>query len=370
MATVRDYFREESTDCLRRFEEMLAAEQVEPASLHRLSRTLRGVAQMAREERAYRAAVALEAATRAVARGELAWDHGTRDRFRTTVEDLGALVHGEDSENTQEARVASVLDRWLGLGIVMPEREIAGPAPSQDPVPGRRGEDAFRAFVAREVAAIAGALDAGVDALLADPLDREPLRAILRRQRILLGAARLDELPVVPEALRAVEDISRVIARLDIAIKDEWLDVFRSAREVMRAAAAALDRGDEPHHINALSRLRTLHTELIERYGAAEAAPETAAMADVLAQAHQHAAAPHVPVQPVPEETEPAQQAQEAAGPAQHAELDIADLMYDRDAAVRRVAELRPRIERAVGDDGDARAALDELFDLIRSLSE
>ena len=29
---------------------------------------------------------------------------------------------------------------------------------------------------------------------------------------------------------------------MDVAIKDEWLDVFRSGREVMRAASAALQR--------------------------------------------------------------------------------------------------------------------------------
>jgi chemotaxis protein histidine kinase CheA len=358
MPTVRDYFRTESADCLGSLDRLLSADRAEPAALHRLARTLRGVAQMAREERTYRAAVALEAACRALARDELSWDDDTTGRFRDTVADLRALVDGVDPEPAEEARVAAVLDRWLGLGVALPEREVAGPAAPRTTTaaPERRnGEDAFRAFVAREVAAIAGVLSAGVDALMARPLDREPLKTILRRQRILLGTARLDELSVVAEALRAVEDISRVIARLDVAIKDEWLDVFRSAREVMRAASAALDRGEEPGHTNALSRLRTLHTELIERYGAAETGPASAVVPTVIA----HAAAAGS------EQTRTAPAAATDAEP-----LDIADLMYDRDEAMRRMAELRPRIERAVRQDADARAALDELFDLIRSLAE
>jgi chemotaxis protein histidine kinase CheA len=289
-----------------------------------------------------------------VARHELPWDDGTRERFRATVEDLRALVDGGDPESAQEARVASVLDRWLGLGVALPERELAGPAViAPAAVPEQKGAaETFRAFVAREVAAIAGVLSNGVDALMARPLDREPLKAILRRQRVLLGTARLDELPVIAEALRAVEDISRVIARLDVAIKDEWLDVFRSAREVMRAASAALERGEEPGHTNALSRLRTLHTELIERYGAAETGPASSVVPTVIA--HAAAAEPHV--------TDVAH--------ADPEPLDIADLMYDRAEAVRRIGELRSRLERALRHDADARAALDELYDLIRSLGE
>lgn len=353
MATVRDYFREESTECLRAFDALLAAERADPAALHRLARNLRGVAQMAREERTYRAAVALEAGCRAVARSELAWSDDTRDSFEATVQDLRTLVDGGAAEAEQEERVASVLDRWLGLGVALPEREIAGPAaPRAVEVQERRdGEETFRAFVAREVAAIAGVLSTGVDALMARPLDREPLKAILRRQRILLGTARLDDLSVVSEALRAVEDISRIIARLDVAIKDEWLDVFRSAREVMRAASAALERGEEPGHTNALSRLRTLHTELIERYGAAETGPASSVVPTVIA----HAATAEPPVAEAQPEAEP---------------LDIADLMYDPAEALRRVADLRPRLERAVRHDPDARAALEELYDLIRSLGE
>jgi chemotaxis protein histidine kinase CheA len=263
-------------------------------------------------------------------------------------------VDGGDPESAQEARVASVLDRWLGLGVALPERELAGPAViAPAAVPEQKGAaETFRAFVAREVAAIAGVLSNGVDALMARPLDREPLKAILRRQRVLLGTARLDELPVIAEALRAVEDISRVIARLDVAIKDEWLDVFRSAREVMRAASAALERGEEPGHTNALSRLRTLHTELIERYGAAETGPASSVVPTVIA--HAAAAEPHV--------TDVAH--------ADPEPLDIADLMYDRAEAVRRIGELRSRLERALRHDADARAALDELYDLIRALGE
>ena len=47
----------------------------------------------------------------------------------------------------------------------------------------------FYEFAAREAAGIADTLDHGIQDLQTDPMDREPLTAILRRQRALLGSA-------------------------------------------------------------------------------------------------------------------------------------------------------------------------------------
>jgi chemotaxis protein histidine kinase CheA len=355
MATLREYFEEESADCLGRLDALLGAPAPDARELLRVARTLRGTAQMAREDGAYRAALALETAARALTVGELGWSADTHDQFRWTLADLRLLVDGSLDEAARESCVAAVRDRWSGAGLRLPEagRTTALRPPLEVE---HSADDAFRTFAAREIGAIAAALAAGVDALVSDPYNREPLKAILRRQRPLLGTARLDELAVVAESLRAVEDISRVIARLDIAIKDEWLDVYRSAREIMRAASEALERGEEPHHTNALSRLRTLHSELLERYGAAETGPASAVVPDVIAHAQRSAAAPPPPAAALP-----------SAQPSPDAEpLAIEDLMYGQEEALRRIAELRPRIERAVGGDADARAAVDELFDLLR----
>jgi hypothetical protein len=344
MPTLRDYFQEESGACLGELEVLAGSPAGAGREVLRVARALRGTAHMAREERAYRAALILESAARSLADGSVAWSDDTRDRLQQTVGDLRVLIAGRDGEATLDGCEAAVRERWAGSA----RGAAATAAGRTEAVAAEPSEDAFHAFAAREVAAIASTLADGVDALLADPHDREPLKAILRRQRPLLGTARLDELSVVAESLRAVEDISRVIARLDVGIKDEWLDVFRSARDIMRAATAALDNGEQPGHTNALSRLRTLHAELLERFGAVETGPASAVVPNVMAEA----ARPPAESPPEPESS---------AEP-----LEIAELMYDRDEALRRIAELRTRIERGVAANPDAHAAVDELFDLLR----
>jgi chemotaxis protein histidine kinase CheA len=343
MPTLRDYFQEESAAWLGQLEALAASTAANGADVLRLARALRGTAHMAREERAFRAAQSLETAARALADGSMAWSDDTRDRLRRTVGDLRVLVDGRGGDDALDTCVAAVRERWAAVDADAATDALAPATPSTPD----SSDDAFQDFAAREIAAIARVLETGVDALIADPRDRAPLKAILRRQRPLLGTARLDELAVIAESLRAVEDISRVIARLDVGIKDEWLDVFRCARDIMRAAATALDNGEQPAHTNSLSRLRTLHAELLERYGAVETGPASAVVPNVIAEATR---APEPPTRPAPD-AEP---------------LEIAELMYDHDEAVQRIAELRPRIERAVRADDDARAAVDELFDLLR----
>jgi len=346
VTTMREYFEAESATCLTRLERLIGErDAADPQELYRLARALRGTAQMAREDRVYRAAVALEGAARAVARGSLRWEEDARQRVAATLRDLHDLVAATSTPRAQEASVAAVLERWLQIGVDLPDRELGrtiSDTPAPDDAHATDAEDSFLRFAAAEVASIASILSQSVDALVRDPVDRAPLKAVLRRQRPLLGAARLDEIGVVAETLRAVEDLSRVIARLDVAVKDEWLDIFRCAREIMRAASDALDGGELPRPTNALSRLRTLHAEILERYGADEVVPADS-VSDAIAAA-----------QPATE-----------AGPVAP-ELDIQELMYDRDEAVRRIMDLRARLERGTAGDPDARAALDELFDLLR----
>jgi hypothetical protein len=51
---------------------------------------------------------------------------------------------------------------------------------------------------------------------------------------------------------------------------------------------------------------------------------------------------------------------------ADGAVIDVATLCYDRETALGRAVELRGRVERAIGEDDDAREAVEELFDLLR----
>ena len=100
--------------------------------------------------------------------------------------------------------------------------------------PGGLSTPAIRAFVAREGALIASALDRAARALQVAPGDREPLYAVIRRMQSLRGLAELGELSPLPEMLDAVElaigDLTRLFAPPP------------GVEEVMAAGAAALTR--------------------------------------------------------------------------------------------------------------------------------
>ena len=91
-----------------------------------------------------------------------------------------------------------------------------------------------RAFVAREGALIASALDRAARALRSAPGDREPLYTVIRRMQSLRGLAELGELAPLPEILDGIElavgDLTRLYA------PPPGVD------EVMAAASSALTR--------------------------------------------------------------------------------------------------------------------------------
>jgi chemotaxis protein histidine kinase CheA len=262
----------------------------------------------------------------------------------------------------------------------------AAPAPARDAV------QEFRSFAAAEVEGIADALDKGVQALSDNPMDREALKAILRRQRALLGAARLDEIPVVAEILRAVEDLTRVIAKLDIGVKREWLDIYRVAREGLKAATEPLRANENPQPSHPLSRLRHMRAELLERYGTGEAVSAAGGPEQGLVQAksmteapvdagatvmpRDASAAPQPPSAQAPAASAaasaqaptpaPSSAAQANAAASELPIVDIVSLQYRGSEALRRALELRATVEAIAADDIDARDAVEELFDLIR----
>lgn len=254
MSMVRQFFAREASECLGTLETLparLDAGEAEPAELHRVARLLRGSAQMAREEAVVRTAGSLEATGRALAEGRLGWNPELASRVRECVADLRALLAGEERAASSSPGLPDV-------------------AASRPPAPRPDTSEVFRAFAAREAEAIRAEVDSALQELLAAPRDREPLRRILRRQRALAGAARLSTLPILAETLTAVDDITRLVARLDIGVKSEWMDAYRAARDVLAAASVALHKGEEIQQVPALSRLRHIREELLDRYGIEE----------------------------------------------------------------------------------------------------
>ena len=352
MATLREFFTTEAADYIA---QLTAAVQRfdtgkgDANELHRQTRGLRGSAQMAREDRVYRAAIGLEAATRSLAGGIVSWTEDVSTRIRRTLEDIDALVKGGEADDVAEGRLKRTLDRWREIGVELPS-EAAQPASAPQVSEASRQ---FQQFAAHEVGGVITEMEVGIETLTADPRNRDPLKAILRRQRALLGAARLQEIPVVAEALRATEDMTRVIAKLNVPVKEEWLAVFRSARDVLKTSVEPLQRGENPGQTPALSKLRTLRQELLDRYGEGEAVPVTAPPTAAAAAP----AAVAAPITPQPVQ------------PAADGVVPIESLLYSGQRALNRALELQGELERLATSNPQAREHIDELFDLLRLAS-
>jgi hypothetical protein len=404
MATLGDYFETEARLALARIERELATPAPDAAALHAAVRSLRGAAQMARVEAVHRGAAILEGATRGLVSGTVAWSADVAERTRATVDDFHALVSLPEPGVAQE-RLARLAARWREAGVNVPAPAAGSTAGSAaDRTNGTARE--FREFAAREAAAIADVLETSVRQLQANPLDREPLRRILRRQRALLGSARLEQLPDVAEILQAVEDLTSVIAKLNIGTKNDWLDIYRVALEALRATLEPLRAGEHPPPSNALKRLRHMRQELLERYGtgetisAAHEEPGLVQVRSVIRSPEGEAAVPpFVPrmagrsERPEPEvipatdavleltddlvvDDVAADTAADSGSDPAHAApvpddgadaIVIDDLGYRGDAAVERARELRDIIAAATPNDPAAVAAADELLDLVRA---
>lgn len=335
MPTLRDYFVSESNDYFARLSDAIRRlddREGDPADVFRIARGLRGSAQLAREARVQQVAHAFENVARALVAGAIQWSTEISERAAQTLEDLRTLAEGDEPGERAEARARDAVERWRSTGVDVGVAPAAAAEATQTSDGGAASLQ-FRDFAAHEITGIISELESCIDQLQTDPRNRDALKAVLRRQRALLGSARLDEIGVVAETLRAIEDLARIISKLNLAVKDEWAAALKAARDVLRNALTSLQNGQEPAPTPVLSKLRTLRNELVERYGSVEAVP---------------------PAEPTP------------AAVDGDMVIPIEQLSYDGERALRRALELRTRLEQLAGDDSDAREAVDEVFDLIR----
>ncbi len=181
----------------------------------RTARVLRGSALMAGQQPIARAAAGLEALARAYRDGRRAWDPATREQ-------VGAGGRGVPPAGAPGARMGRGGDR--AHRAPRPRPRVARRARTRCRSGAGRGRrrqhgelnTGVRAFVAREGALIASALDRAARALRASPGDREPLYTVIRRMQSLRGLAELSELVPLPEILDGIElavgDLTRLFA--------------------------------------------------------------------------------------------------------------------------------------------------------------
>lgn len=221
-----DFFSLEAGECLNRLEALLARpEGVSGEEFVRQVRLLRGAALMANLQPVAQAGAAFEALARSVRDGQRPWDAATRELALQVVDDFRGLVRRAsewgEGDTARARRIAAELERQ------------AGATPSTPGV-AQGSQTGVRAFVAREGALIASALDRAARAMRSGTDIPDTLHAVLRRMQPLRGLAELSELSPLPEILDGVELVSADLSRS--------LAAPPGADDVLGAAAQALNR--------------------------------------------------------------------------------------------------------------------------------
>src|SRR5437762_751551 len=233
-----DFFALEAGEYLERLDGMLAQGDSPSADeIVRLARALRGSALMANQPAIARAAAGLEVLARAVREGRRAWDPQTQQLALRAVDDLKIFVRRVGSWTDADTAKAEALAVEL--------EQVAGRPSAQIRAVEALGLDAgARAFVAREGAAIAGALERAAQALRANPRAHEPLQHVMRALQPLRGLAALTDLPPLPDLLEGIERALGELSRSGLEPPTNLGELFQVAGSaIARAAREVAERG-------------------------------------------------------------------------------------------------------------------------------
>jgi hypothetical protein len=210
-----DFFALEAGECLDRLEQLVSGGSAPaPDEFLRMARVLRGSALMASQGPVAKAAASLEALARSQRDRTRTWDPATREQVGQAIEEFRLLIRRarewSDADTERAARLSRGLDALVGHQAA-PEGSVSfGSAERKELHTG------VRAFVAREGALIASALDRAARSLRVAPGDREPLYNVIRRMQSLRGLAELGELAPLADILDGIElavgDLTRLFA--------------------------------------------------------------------------------------------------------------------------------------------------------------
>src|SRR6266487_4515694 len=233
-----DFFALEAGDYLERLDGLIAkSDHPNADELVRLARALRGSALMANQQAIARAAAGLESLARAVREGRRPWDAQTTQLGVRAVDDLKIFVRRAGSWTEADTAKAEALGQELD--------QLAGRPSAQIRAVEALGLDAgARAFVAREGAAIASALDRAAQALRASSPGPDPLQHVLRALQPLRGLAALADLPPLPDLLDGIERTIAELSRSGLEPPAHVAELFQTAATaIARAAREVAERG-------------------------------------------------------------------------------------------------------------------------------
>lgn len=224
MSTPEEFFALEATETLVRLGRALGRGEAEPQLLLRDARALRGAAMLAGHHHVARAGRAMEGVARMAADWPQPWPAATVEQLGAAVEALATAIRGDVAASA--AAVEAVVADLERLGGTMP------------PLPGTAAPTGLsagvRAFIAREAALIAGALDGAARAVRFDAADRLALDAVERRMHPLQGLDVLADAPPLPALL---EGLGLALGHLR---RDDRPDA--GAADLLDAATAAMSR--------------------------------------------------------------------------------------------------------------------------------
>src|SRR5213596_304996 len=233
-----DFFALEAGEYLERLDGLLAkGESPSADELVRLARALRGSALMANQPAIARAAAGLEALGRAVREGRRAWDAATRHLAVRGVDDLKVFVRRAASWTDADTAKAEGLAHEL-------EQQAGRPSAQVRAVEALGLDAGARAFVAREGAAIASALDRAAQTLRGNPLAHDPLQQVLRALQPLRGLAAVNDLPPLPDLLEGIERAIAELSRAGIDPPANVSELFQAGATAIARAAAERGRPD------------------------------------------------------------------------------------------------------------------------------
>src|SRR5881392_298295 len=233
-----DFFALEAGEYLERLDGLLAqGDHASADELVRLARALRGSALMANQPAIARAAAGLESLARAIREGRRPWEPGVKQMTVRAVDDLKIFVRRVAAWTDADTAKAEALALQL--------EQMAGRPSAQVRAAEALGLDAgARAFVAREGAAIASALDRAAQALRANPLAHDPLQHVLRALQPLRGLAALADLPPLPDLLDGIERTIADLSRSGLEPPANVAELFQTAATaIARSARDVAERG-------------------------------------------------------------------------------------------------------------------------------
>ena len=237
-----DFFALEAGEYLDRLDGLLQAPATPAADeLVRLARALRGSALMASQQPIARAAMGFEALARGLREGRRQWDAATKQLATRAVDDIKIFVRNAGKWSDADTAKAEALASQL--------EQLGGRPSAQVRAAEAMGLDAgARAFVAREGAAIASALDRAGRALRANPLAHDPLQQVLKAIQPLRGLAALNDLPPLPDLLegieRAIGELNRTTGNAPAGWGDLIAELFQmAATSIAHAAREVAERG-------------------------------------------------------------------------------------------------------------------------------